>query len=390
MTSLIIGIITGIISVILGVWKIASIVHKRRETHEHIAMHLDTGDRFSDLGEFRQAIVEYQKVIDLDKTHVEAHRRIISANKEMLQRKAFIGDRWYGIELGKKFSEFRKVNDEEINDALNVIYKLQAINPNDLDLLLDEAGIMKTGGKRAKDGVKLLTKALDLDPNNPVALAELGILLASISDDQTEVQKGLDFIRRAIEIKPEEARYHYYLGSALRESSKCIDTKTQNGNVDTSDANAEAIREFHQATLFASGDDDWSKLIHRDAPLEALSIFRSYVNSESTILSPHLNMSLDERIRQIEFFRQNKARLTGGTTSEINSLFWLTTLYHAVNDSKTAEKCLRQLIKEECQDYIPSEWLPMFLEVMEANDSQDEIFDRVKALADKNVKETRV
>ena len=86
MTSLIIGIITGIISVILGVWKIASIVHKRRETHEHIAMHLDTGDRFSDLGEFRQAIVEYQKVIDLDKTHVEAHRRIISANKEMIQR----------------------------------------------------------------------------------------------------------------------------------------------------------------------------------------------------------------------------------------------------------------------------------------------------------------
>lgn len=392
MTSIIIGVVASVISVILGVWKIVTSIHHRQLTQERISMHLDTGDRFVALGEFEQAVTEYQKILELDKKNIEALRRIVSAKKEIVRKEVFLSrDNICDFGLHKRFTPGRTGVDEQINEALTILYQLQALNPKlkeDVNLLLDEAGILKTGGIRAKDGIKSLSKVLEIEPDNDLALAELGAILVSSAENEADDDAGLKLIRRALEINPAEARYHYYLAYALYEIYECDNRNCPKSS--TAQTCAESIREFQQSIVLASDNDIWSRNIRYSAAYRGMEIFRSYVTNDSTILSPDLAMSYEERIALIESFLQQGVRLSG-TISEIRPLYWLADLNHALGKTEIAEQHMRQLMSQEGGIAgLQALWIPLFIKILEANDHRDETYRLLKSLVEEKIQEEPV
>ena len=136
----IIGLIGGIIALTLGAWQLINQVRETQEMRKKISMHLYVGDRFVSQMEYDQAVDEYQKAIELERTNIDAHRRIITTMREKLLYAAFVLSP-PDIGLGNHYGNVgTKVSNSEINAALSKLYQLQAVNPAlkvDVGLLLD-------------------------------------------------------------------------------------------------------------------------------------------------------------------------------------------------------------------------------------------------------------
>ena len=279
----VIGLIGGIIAATLGIWQIISQVRGAREVREQVEIHLGAGDRLAAQREHVQAIKEYEKAIELDKDNVEAYRRIISTKRGKFLLEAFGPGSSIDVALRSDYDRFKPVPDSEINEALTRLYQLQALNSSlkdDVGLLLDEALILKTGGERAREAIKVLEKAHKLSPMNPELLAELGLLRTVMTDELAQKIAGLELIRRAIKIQPNEARYHFYLARSLAEAYLCPYAGLEYSGSGDAEACAEAIREYHKATDLATAEDFWSRQIRVRAPQSSLDIFHRYARKE--------------------------------------------------------------------------------------------------------------
>ena len=368
MTKLIIGIIGGIISVILGIWQISSRIQKKRATHEQIRVHLETGDRFMEQREFDQAIKEYEKALELAPANIDAHRKIIAVKRENLLSIAFLRDKYTDFALRDDFKRVCYVDDAAVNDALTQIYQLQARHPelkNDIDLLLDEAYILKTDGDRIPTSIKVLTKARALDPNNALVLAELGLLSAVSAKTIEDKQAGIALIRQALQLQPEEARYHFYLARCLE--NICVEVKeiAVETGVDTASAYAESIREFHQAIDLIDNTDIWSRSIRSIATYRSIEIFHFFARTDEGLLTSQLNLSYEERIKEIEFLLNQGIP---GSRSGLKDypLYWLAELYFATGQQQKAEESVLELTKGANLDNPTNPWAQLYARIMQS------------------------
>jgi tetratricopeptide (TPR) repeat protein len=196
-------------------------------------------------------------------------------------------------------------------------------------------------------------------------LAELGLLRAVTSDALQQRVDGLGMIRRALELRPGEARYHFYLARSLAETFRCSHAGAGPRAAGEADACAEAIRSYHRAAELATADDYWSQHIRRWAPHRSLEIFHRYARREGDILTAALNMSLEERTRELEYLVPREAYRDRSGAHDYPQ-FWLATLYHFAGDLENAERWIRELLgpdKASWPDGGP--WRELYARILE-------------------------
>lgn len=270
-TSVLITLIGVIIAAIAGGYQIFQEVSHIREIQKEVKIQLSIGDSFFERFEHERAIEEYEKALELDKDNVETSCRIITAKREKLQY-------YY-------YNYYDDTKQEEVDDTLAMIYRLRALDPSlndDIELLLEEALILEANMKPS-DSIMILEKAHKISPVNPDVLAKLGHMrVMASSNEDTE---GFHLIHRAIEIQPNEPRYHYYLGEALEEA--CF--------------HAEAIREYNRTIKFAVGQDIRSERLRNSAFEKVMDIFHDHYLDEDKLLTAEFDMPLEERVQVLEY-----------------------------------------------------------------------------------------
>lgn len=397
-TSAVVGLFGAIFGCILGGWSIISQLQENRQIRTKVQFHLSTGDDLATNQRYNQAIKEYEKAIEIDEKNIEVHRRIIRATRRQLTLKAFpAGDPAIDFALRKDYGMFAYVSNSEIDAVLARIYQVQAFNPtmkDDIELLLEEALILKTNGGRTKEAINVLKKAYKLAPENPKIISELGLLLAVLSHDSSQRAEGITLIQHAIQYRPNEASYHFYLARSLAEAFRCPYAGLEYHGADDAQACAEAIRAYQRARNLSKGDDILSRQIRSRALVKSIDIFHRYARKEKDILTSKLSMPLDERIKELEYLiSEGVPRYQTGLTD--NPEFWLATLYHKAGRPEKAYPIIRNLLERDHDswfgkdkhywedEYYAGKRLPYFellVKILESSGDDPKTLDRVKSL----------
>ena len=110
---------------------------------------------------------------------------------------------------------FVHVEKGDTEKAIQAVRDARAMDPKDVNLILTEANLqIKLENK--EEFAKLMSEAVELDPDNPALFFNLGV----ISGEQGDVEKAKEYYRRAIELDPNYVDAYINLGSAMLDADK--------------------------------------------------------------------------------------------------------------------------------------------------------------------------
>jgi tetratricopeptide (TPR) repeat protein len=199
---------------------------------------------------------------------------------------------------------FRLVAKEAVEDALENLYTIQAIDPllaDDCTLLLDEAEFLKMESDFS-NARQVLARAARIYPENPFVLAEYGLLLAFNPEDDAAWREGTAFIRRALAISPETALFHLYLGRSLQRKYGLI--------------HADALRAYRRTAERAASNDFWLKRIRSFGYYGMQRIFYRLGAEDDGILSLSFAMPYKERLDNLLFLRDRGIRFSSSSRTQ--------------------------------------------------------------------------
>jgi tetratricopeptide (TPR) repeat protein len=366
-------VIAGV-AIPIGLYLGATSFQAARTTRAQVRTHLDAGDRFFSQEEYAPAMTEYVMALEVDPDDVRSARRLVSATTQQLLMEAFGPGASYDLGLGGNYERARLVSDSAIDEARSLIYRLKSIDPelrDDVGLLLDEALILKTNGSRVLGGIPLLEEALDLSPTDPEVIAELGLLKAVLRGEP----EGVELVRRASNMDPDRARYHYYLGRSLGETHLC--SRVSGPTPGAPIACAEAVREYRLAGDLAITDDVWAREIRAGSVSRGWEIFHAYARRGHENPTDTIGLSVDERIEEIEYLSS-----VGRSTSHVGWWdwpgLWLVTLYEAQGDSVKAATLMREFMSGRSFESSPLDWWRIYARVLRASGGDPEMLREVE------------
>jgi tetratricopeptide (TPR) repeat protein len=352
--SIAVGFAGTVIGVIIGAYKIVHDLSEARQTREEIRVQISIGDEFLKRQEYKKAILEYEKAIEVDKDDIESNLRLIKAVRSKLQVQA------YGSVSG------------DVDKTLARIYRLRGLEPSFIDnrdLMVEEALVFKAD-MRFSSAIEVLETARALHPDDNAILAELGYLRALTS--RGEKIDGLDLLRKAVEEAPEEARYHYYLADSAKRAKLL----------------GEAIREYIKTARLSTSQDAWNRGVHIWALDEVYSIFNRMGEKEEgldRVLSREVDMPLEERAQALEYYID--VREPDGKTSKGNPYLYLARIYYELGEVDRATDTVRAALpdnKEEWKNY--GAVLRALASILEGEGSDPETLVEVNAILDAGAK----
>lgn len=327
-----------------------------RALDDQAVSHLEVGDRFAANNNYAKAIAEYNEALEYAPNDRVVLRKLVSVKKERLLASAFTEPgNLLDIALRPDIERYAPVPATDVDDALASIYRLQSLDPtlkDDVELMLVEALIWKSSGQRSRNAIPVLTRAAELAPDHARVLGELGLLRTVIAQEPDAV----DYIRRAIELDAQAPRYRYYLARALAESYLCPYAGYDYKGAGDGTACAEAIQSYRRAHELATSDDVWSRHMRARAPDKALAIFHRYVIKEQDILSPKIDISVDDRIEALEYLIPLEEVVARNGYGDYPR-YWLALMYESKGELDTAADILRELMEDTGRE--PELWLQL-------------------------------
>lgn len=315
-----------------------------------VKIHLEVGDRLLAQKKYYEAYKDYQQALELDVLNVDAHRKLIS-----LYLTVFPG----GIDPKGAYKS---------EEYLRLVYRLYSIKPdllNDPNILMAEARILADdrlpdSNQNWEGAEQILTRLLELRPDDTVALVRLGELRTGLNRSPKEGQSGLALIRKAVELRPEKMEYKLQLGKAL--------VNLEQG--------AEAIRWYRQLVQNAPRVEMGEDQNYLSFAKHGMALFHHYAvrDKERGILTKTLDMPIDERIETIEYLitlepeeiSESKyfwwSNITKGTA--LNPRKWLALLYIEQGQFEQADRSLSDSKQRKLKS-INRELYELWIEVLE-------------------------
>lgn len=335
-----IGLIGAIIGAIIGGSEIYKQVQHSKEIKREVKILLEVGDSFAEQFKLNNAIEEYNKALELDKENTDAKRKIITA----LRKKLYLG-------IGPL---------PVINDVLSQIYKLYALDSslkNDIDLLLEEARILIYDDS-LHEALKVLETARKAAPDEPEVLSLCG-LVRSLTSPKDRAD-GLDLLEKAIERQPNNALYHYYMAQALEHTQD----------------DAESIREYYGAAKLLTSEDIWSKKLQEKAIKKLDDHFMRFFRDDGA-LTTSLNIPLEERALIYEYVIGEYEKLSSRFRQlQYSRNGYMATLFHDLGKFEKADREIRKTFnnwnisyKDSVEDWkshtyrIP--WVELHIRILE-------------------------
>ncbi|KAA6458337.1 tetratricopeptide repeat protein [Acidobacteria bacterium AB60] len=151
-------------------------------------MYLESGNRFSAQGKYKEAAIQYANALKIDKSFAEAH-----------------------YQLAKAFLKL-----DRMNSAYTELARTIDLQPDNYPARIDLAGLLLRAG-RTDEAKSQADSIVAADPNNPDAHA----LISGIAFRQGDRGMALSEIHRALELDPR--RPAFYEQSALLKSADAAD-----------------------------------------------------------------------------------------------------------------------------------------------------------------------
>ncbi|MFH1007990.1 MAG: tetratricopeptide repeat protein [Candidatus Latescibacterota bacterium] len=175
-------------------------ITSKSKLSETIRTHYNLGVTYQKQGQLSQAMKEYEKVVQLDPSNVEAHNNLGLIHKDM-------------GELDAAMAEYQKaisINPDhwKAHHNLGVVYYLKGdlekasseyksalgLNPGDLAIHNNLGLIFKKQG-RFPEAKEMFLKALTIDPSHPETYYNLALTMEQAKDFSGAVSSYLKFIR---------------------------------------------------------------------------------------------------------------------------------------------------------------------------------------------------
>ena len=113
-----------------------------------------------------------------------------------------------------------RLDDWRWREAEKALDTAMALHPGDAEVII-ATGVIKAGIGRRAEALDLARRALDLDPLNAAAQADIGLIYSFIGDPADAERR----FRRAIELSPEMPRYRNFLAPMLARRGQWDDLK---------------------------------------------------------------------------------------------------------------------------------------------------------------------
>lgn len=317
-----------------------------------VRMYTRIGDRFIALRRFDAAMAQYRKALELDEFDVDVLWRVAAAMKEKLLAESLYsaGAAATGQDVAVRDEALlRAVSTSDVEAGLEVLYTIQAIDPllqDDVSILLDEAQFLKMDGQAAA-AAAVLERARRIQPQHPQVLAELG-LLAALKPPREE---GLRMIRRAVELDPTNPLFHLYMGRTLQR--------------DQGAAGAEAMRSYRRAAELSRASDFKEGRVQRFALRSIQTMFYELGDREGGILTRDLDMPASERLDLLRWILAHGAVFDTKTPTR-NPDFYLAALCHATGETAEADRILSAMLGSDPAKWLPHQlpWLELYGKVL--------------------------
>ncbi len=317
-------------------------------------MYVTIGDRFSAMLRYDAAIKQYERALEINEFDVDVHWRIVTAKKKkLLMGSLYSNDAVSsGIDAALRDDQaaFRLVSKEAVEDALEHLYTIQAIDPllaDDCTLLLDEAEFLKMESDFS-NARQVLARAKRIYPENPFVLAEYGLLLAFNPEDEAAWREGTALIRRAIELSPETAVFHLYLGRSLQRKYGLL--------------HADALRAYRRTAEKADGKDFWLKRLQYFGYYGMQRIFYRLGAAADGILNPDFAMPCRERLENLLFLRDNEIQFSSSSRTQ-NMDYYLAQLFFEEGRYDEAVQAMLNRLDRDPEKWRSSELI--YLELIE-------------------------
>ena len=321
----------------------------RRDTA--VASHLSVAERFVVNGRLDTALAELDAAARIDPNRVSVLRRSVFVVREQLERRAFAdGQSTLHVGLQRNYERLRPVNDQQLDAALARVYRLFAAEPsleNDVDVLLQQALILRLSGGRVDEAMAVLRRAVALAPRRADLLAELGVLQAVVKGDRG----GIAQLSEAVAMAPANPRARLYLAQALSEAGQCA----QAGESMNRKMCSEALDALQQCIAHSQAEDLWSRHMRVAALRQARDIFSRVATEADDILSGVITLPNDERLRWVELLLASDVSGSVRGWSD-DPVYWQARLYEAVGDTLRAGALLRAHIEERGISDPPPAW----------------------------------
>jgi tetratricopeptide (TPR) repeat protein len=175
-----------------------------------VAITNDPKTAVSLLQEAREAAPDDPNIAyELGRGHTEAGNFLdaIEVLKKLIKTVPDYGDAYFAL---------AKVNREigRSGDAHRALEQLLKVDPKRIDAWLEAADLYASADNDAA-ALKAYQKAQDVDPNHAATACALGeALVVRMGDDERNLKRGVDVLRRCVELAPKEAAGWKHMGNA--------------------------------------------------------------------------------------------------------------------------------------------------------------------------------
>jgi protein O-mannosyl-transferase len=228
--------IGGALVVLVGVGLGAGTFHRNKDYRSDLAIWEDTenkapgnerahnnlGVALTKCGRFEEAIVHYQKALELKRDNPETHNNFGVTLADCGQLDEAIAHYRKSLEIKPDYAQAHNnlgaalAKNGRVDEAMAEYQKALELKPeftgayNNVGLALDDLG-------RVDEAIACYRKALELDPGYADAHYNLGLALAK----RGRLDEAIAEYQKALQIKPDYAEFHNNLGAALGRSGRC-------------------------------------------------------------------------------------------------------------------------------------------------------------------------
>jgi tetratricopeptide (TPR) repeat protein len=235
--------------------------------------YLESGKRYSAQGKWREATIQFQNAIKIDKSYADAHFELAQTYMHMSRPQAAFSEFQRTVDLDPANYTARiwmanlLMASGKVDDAQAQADKVMAAQPNNADLHAVLSAIaLKRGNKELS--IAEMRRALELDPNRSLFHDNLAFLLSSDSGSTTTAEAEL---KKAIALDPKSADAKILLMAFYVKNNRLPEAEQVGWSAVATDPKSVAVRQDLAQVILRMGDQARAEQVLRQASQDLAS-----------------------------------------------------------------------------------------------------------------------
>jgi tetratricopeptide (TPR) repeat protein len=189
----------------------------------------DQAVQLSDKKQFDAAVPAWEKAVSLDPEDARAHNNLGIALAGAGKMTAAVGEYQKSLTLNANSSQTESnlgsalAQQGNLEEARQHFESALRINPDNASAEVNLGNALAAEGGHTAEGIALLTKALEVQPNSPDGQNGLGVALAH----EGNLEEATAHLLKAVELAPQDAGYRFNLGRVFAARSRFADALVQ-------------------------------------------------------------------------------------------------------------------------------------------------------------------